>query len=234
MAILDNVDNIQKNIPSHVTLIAVSKTKSIEEMREVYDAGIRDFGENKVQELAKKIDEFYSDVRWHFIGHLQRNKVKYIVGKVSLIHTLDSIRLLQEIEKHYKASGLTAEVLIEINIGREESKSGIYVEQIDEIIDACEQCGNVRVKGLMAIIPKGNETECRDYFSKMKKLWDELDKRSLRNVEMKYLSMGMTGDYKVAISEGSNMVRVGEGIFGKREYLNKQKEEETDVCKNDK
>lgn len=225
MAIVDNVVSVQKNIPSNVTLIAVSKTKSIEEMKEVYSTGIRDFGENKVQELTFKIGEFYDGVRWHFIGHLQRNKVKYIVGKVSLIHTLDSLRLLEEIEKQYKASGLTAEVLIEINIGREESKSGIYVEQIDEIIEACEKCSNVKVKGLMAIIPKGNEAECREYFSRMKQLWDKLGQRNYENIEMKYLSMGMTGDYEIAISEGSNMVRVGEGIFGKRIYLNKQKEE---------
>jgi pyridoxal phosphate enzyme (YggS family) len=225
LAIADNVVSVQKNIPSNVTLIAVSKTKSIEEMKEVYSTGIRDFGENKVQELTFKIDEFYDDVRWHFIGHLQRNKVKYIVGKVSLIHTLDSIRLLQEIDKQYGTNGLTADVLIEINIGREESKSGIYVEQLDEIIEACEKCSNVKVKGLMAIIPKGSEVQCREYFSKMKKLWDELSQRNFRNIEMKYLSMGMTGDYKIAISEGSNMVRVGEGIFGERVYLNKQKEE---------
>lgn len=225
MAIVDNVVSVQKNIPSNVTLIAVSKTKSIEDMKEVYSTGIRDFGENKVQELTFKIDEFYDDVRWHFIGHLQRNKVKYIVGKVSLIHTLDSIRLLQEIEKQYGANGLTADVLIEINIGREESKSGIYVEQIDETIEACEKCSNVKVKGLMAIIPKGSEVQCREYFSKMKKLWDELSQRNFKNIEMKYLSMGMTGDYKIAIAEGSNMVRIGEGIFGERIYLNKQKEE---------
>lgn len=225
MAIVDNVVSVQKNIPSNVTLIAVSKTKSIEEMKEVYSTGIRDFGENKVQELTFKIGEFYDDVRWHFIGHLQRNKVKYIVGKVSLIHTLDSLRLLEEIEKQYKACELTAEVLIEINIGREESKSGIYVEHIDELIEACEKCSNVKVKGLMAIIPKGNDVECREYFSRMKKLWNKLGQRNYENIEMKYLSMGMTGDYEIAISEGSNMVRVGEGIFGKRIYLNKLKEE---------
>lgn len=221
MSIEENIRNIRKSLPENVLLVAVSKTKPIEDMKEAYEAGIRDFGENKVQELIDKYDNFNNDVNWHLIGHLQRNKVKYIVGKVKLIHSLDSVRLLEEIERQYKAHDLTADVLIQINIGREESKTGILVEDLEEMLECCERCENVRVKGLMAVIPKGKQEENRACFKAMRKIYDDLEARNLKNIQMDCLSMGMSGDYDIAIEEGSNIVRIGTGIFGVRNYNNK-------------
>ncbi|MCY6959640.1 YggS family pyridoxal phosphate-dependent enzyme [Clostridium brassicae] len=220
MNVTENISKIKNEIPKDVTLIAVSKTRTIEEMEKVYQVEIRDFGENKVQELVNKFENFHSDVRWHLIGHLQKNKVKYIVGKVFLIHSLDSIALLEEIEKRFKANNQIANVLIQINIGKDPNKSGIMKEDLEKLIEACERCENVKVKGLMTVIPKGDEESCRKYFKQMKKIYDDLSKKQYNNINMEYLSMGMTGDYKIAISEGANMVRIGEGIFGKRIYNN--------------
>ncbi|MCY6370349.1 YggS family pyridoxal phosphate-dependent enzyme [Clostridium ganghwense] len=220
MCIAENINKIKNEISDDITLISVSKTRTIEELEEAYQAGARDFGENKVQEFTEKVEKFHSDVRWHLIGHLQRNKVKYIVGKVYLIHSLDNIKLLEEIEKKYAAKGQIANVLIQINIGRDPNKSGILEENLEELISACEKCSSVKVKGIMTVIPKGDEESCRKYFAKMKRIYDDLAKKQYSNVRMEYLSMGMTGDYKIAISEGANMVRIGEGIFGKRMYKN--------------
>ncbi|MDF2504017.1 YggS family pyridoxal phosphate-dependent enzyme [Clostridium sp.] len=218
MSIVENICKIKTQLPKNATLIAVSKTRKVEEIREAYNEGMRDFGENKVQELVEKVDCFDSSVRWHLIGHLQTNKVKYIVGKVHLIHSLDSIKLLSEIEKRYGASNLVAKVLVQINIGKEESKTGIFKEQLNEILEACENCNNVKVKGLMAVIPKGSEEECKKYFREMKDIWEKTKRKEYKNISMDYLSMGMTHDYKIALNEGSNMVRIGEGIFGERDY----------------
>ncbi|MBA5850650.1 YggS family pyridoxal phosphate-dependent enzyme [Clostridium sp. cel8] len=218
MSIKENIDNIVKNLKDNVTLLAVSKTKPIEDIKEAYDFGIRDFGENKVQELIKKQPELPNDIRWHLIGHLQRNKVKYIVGKVYLIQSLDSVRLLNEIEKRYSSKNLIANTLIQINIGEEESKTGIYLRDLDNLIEACEKCHNVKVKGIMAVIPKGNEESSRYYFKKLNSIFNDLKKRDFKNIKMDILSMGMTHDYNIAIQEGSNLVRIGEGIFGKRNY----------------
>lgn len=219
MSIAKNVININCTIPEGVKLIAVSKTKPLEDMEEAYQCGIRDFGENKVQELVYKTEKFNKkDVIWHLIGRLQRNKVKYIVGKVDLIHSLDSIKLLEEIEKQYAKKSLKANVLIEVNIGREENKSGILEEDLEELLEAIENCSYISVEGIMTVIPIGDENSCRRYFKEVKNIFDNLSKRNFKNVKMKYLSMGMTGDYKIAIEEGSNMVRIGEGIFGKRNY----------------
>lgn len=218
MSILNNIEKILNEIPEEVKLVAVSKTRSIEEIKEAYDYGIRDFGENKVQELISKEEKLNKDIKWHLIGHLQRNKVKYIVGKVYLIHSLDNINLLREIEKEYKKQNLTAKSLIEVNIGREESKTGILAENLEELIFEIEKCENIKILGLMAIIPKGDEIACLNYFKKVKELYDRLSKIKYKNISMKILSMGMTSDYKYAVSEGSNMVRIGEGIFGKRNY----------------
>ncbi|MDP4143251.1 MAG: YggS family pyridoxal phosphate-dependent enzyme [Bacillota bacterium] len=218
MSIKENIEMIQKDIPPYANLIAVSKTRTIDEIKEAYETGVRDFGENKVQELIDKTENLNSDIRWHLIGHLQTNKVKYIVGKVHLIHSLDSIKLLEEIEKRYSIKGINANVLIQINIGREESKTGILVEDLNELLKACEACCNVKVRGLMSIIPKGDDETCRKYFKEMKAISDDIKKVSYKNITMDYLSIGMTGDYKLAILEGSNMIRVGEGIFGKRNY----------------
>ncbi|MFL0251594.1 YggS family pyridoxal phosphate-dependent enzyme [Clostridium neuense] len=218
MSIAENLDKIRESIPEYVNLVAVSKTKPIADIKEAYDLGIRDFGENKVQEFLTKYEKFGNDIRWHFIGHLQVNKVKYIVGKVFLIHSLDSVKLLKELEKRYSKENLYANALIEINIGREESKSGILLENLDELLKECENCNNVKIKGLMTVIPIGDEESNKKYFSQMKNLFEKLKSMNLKNIEMKYLSMGMTGDYKTAISKGANVVRIGQGIFGKRDY----------------
>lgn len=218
MSIRDNIDNIRGTLREDVMLVAVSKTKSVEEMKEAYECGIRDFGENKVQELMEKMDSFGEDVRWHIVGHLQNNKVKYIAGKVWLIHSLDSIKLLETIEKIYSSKGLTANVLIEINIGREESKTGILTDNLEELLEASEKCTSVKILGLMAVIPEGSEESCKRYFRMMKNIWNSLENNNFKNVTMKYLSMGMSGDYKLAIQEGANMVRIGQGIFGARSY----------------
>lgn len=219
MTIADNVIELKNEIPEKVTLIAVSKTKPLEDMEEAYEAGIRNFGENKVQELIYKMDNFqYKDVKWHLIGHLQRNKIKYIIGRVDLIHSLDSIRLLEELQRQYEKEGKIAEVLIQINIGQEESKTGIFMEELEEMLKNCENSSNVKVRGLMSIIPVGDEISCRNYFKEMKKIFDNIAQRSYKNIKMEYLSLGMSSDYKVAIEEGSNMVRIGQGVFGKRIY----------------
>jgi PLP dependent protein len=220
LSIEEKIDKIKDNIPEGITLVAVSKTRSIEEMKIAYRKGIKDFGENKVQELVEKYENMPKDIRWHIIGHLQRNKVKYIAGKVFLIHSLDNIKLVEELEKQYSKINQAAETLIQINIGREESKTGILPENLEELLEAVESCNYVKVKGLMAIIPIGNEEACRRCFREVKNIWDMLMLRSFKNINMKYLSMGMTNDYKIAISEGSNVVRIGEGIFGKRLYNN--------------
>lgn len=218
MSISENFIKLKSELPKGVTLVSVSKTRSISEIQTVYDLGERNFGENKVQELMEKYEALPKDIRWHLIGHLQRNKVKYLVGRVYLIHSLDSIRLLEEIEKQFSSKGLIADVLIQINIGREESKTGIMMEDLDELIDACEECNNVRVKGIMATIPKGDVESRNYYFTKTKEVFETLKTRNYKNITMEILSMGMSGDYKEALKVGSNMIRIGEGVFGKRDY----------------
>ncbi|WP_399548827.1 YggS family pyridoxal phosphate-dependent enzyme [uncultured Clostridium sp.] len=219
MTITENIKEVYKGIRDDVTVIAVSKTKPLEDIKEAYNSGVRNFGENKVQELIYKMDNFpHTDVNWHLLGHLQRNKVKYIAGRVNLIHSLDSVKLLEEIQRQYEKQEKIAEVLIQINIGREESKTGIFIEDLENMLENCGKCNNVMVKGLMAIIPIGDEESCRKYFKDMRKIFDKLKEKKYKNVEMKYLSMGMSADYKAAIEEGANMVRIGEGIFGKRDY----------------
>ncbi|AGF56399.1 MULTISPECIES: YggS family pyridoxal phosphate-dependent enzyme [Clostridium] len=218
MGIIQNIEKLKAKIPEEVLLLAVSKTKPLEDLEEAYKAGIRDFGENKVQELTTKFESFHDDVRWHLIGHLQTNKVKYLVDKVYLIHSLDSINLLHEIEKNFKKANKIANTLIQINIGRETSKSGILEEDLEKFILEIEKCTNVSVKGIMVIIPVGDEESNRRYFKKTKEIFDGLKKNEYKNIQMNILSMGMTHDYVTAIEEGSNLVRIGTGIFGERNY----------------
>ncbi len=220
MNIKDNIRNLLDYIPDYVNLIAVSKTKPLEDLEEAYKCGIRDFGENKVQELCEKYENFHKDVRWHLIGHLQKNKVKYIVGKVHLIHSLDSISLVKELEKRFSKENIVANTLIQLNIGRESQKYGVLEEDIYDIIKEIEKCNNILVKGLMVIIPKGSKEENIKYFRKTKEIFEELKNQEFNNISMEILSMGMTHDYEEAIGEGSNLIRVGEGIFGKRDYIN--------------
>lgn len=218
MSIKDNIEALEKEIPNGVKLLAVSKTKPLSDLEEAYEAGIREFGENKVQELVAKEEEFHKDVKWHFIGGLQTNKVKYLVRKVCLIHSLSSIKLLKQIEKEFGKKNEIANVLIEINIGREESKGGILEEELEDMLSEIEKCSFVRVKGIMVIIPKGDSDSNRAYFKRTKEIFESLKNREFKNIKMEILSMGMTHDYKIAIEEGSTLVRIGEGIFGKRDY----------------
>lgn len=201
------------------TLIAVSKTKPVEMLKEVYDAGCRDFGENKVQELLDKYDKLPSDVRWHMIGHLQTNKVKYIVDKVSLIHSVDSVKLAHEISRQAVKKNVVVPILLEVNIAEEASKYGFKVHEIMESIAEIALLPGVLVKGLMAIAPfVENSEENRIYFQQMRQLSVDILRKNIDNVSMDILSMGMTGDYLVAVSEGATHVRVGSGIFGNRIY----------------
>ncbi len=218
MGISEAYQHLKNEIPEDVTLICVSKTRQINEIKEAYESGARDFGENKVQELVEKYDNLEEDIKWHFIGHLQRNKVKLLVGKVHLIHSLDSIRLLKEIEKQFGAKDEIANLLIQVNIGRESAKTGIAIEEIDSLIGACEKCNNIKVKGLMATIPIGDVEDCRMYFDQMKSMFDNIKKIGHKNVSMEFLSMGMSGDFEIALQAGSNMIRIGSNIFGKRDY----------------
>ena len=218
MGIRETYNEIKNKIPQNVTLVCVSKTRQIQEIKQAYESGARDFGENKVQELMDKYDSMPQDTKWHFIGHLQRNKIKYIVGKVHLIHSLDSIRLLQEIEKQYGAKNEVANLLIQVNIGKENSKTGIAIEELDSLIKACEECHNIKIRGLMATIPIGSEEDCKIYFAQMKGIFDNLKTFKYVNVSMEFLSLGMSGDYEIALEEGANMIRLGSKIFGMRDY----------------
>ena len=207
--IVENIKQVEENIkqacekvgrnPEEVTLIAVSKTKPYTAIEEALPSGILDYGENKVQELFDKFDILPKNIRWHMIGHLQRNKVKYLVGKVQLIHSVDSLRLAEQIEKEFAKADEIANVLIEVNMAQE--------------------LPHVRIQGLMTIAPFTDNPETnRVYFKNMKKLSVDINNKNIDNVSMNVLSMGMTGDYQVAVEEGATMVRVGTGIFGERSY----------------
>ena len=204
---------------SDVTLIAVSKTKPLPMLEEVYSLGIRDFGENKVQELVDKAEQLPDDIRWHMIGHLQRNKVKYIVDKVYMIHSVDSLRLAEEISKEAVKRGIIVNILIEVNVAGEESKFGVTPEDTPGLVQEISHLPSILVRGLMTIAPfVENAEDNRIFFSALKKLYVDITNKNIDNVRMDYLSMGMTGDYEVAIEEGASFVRVGTGIFGERSY----------------
>lgn len=205
--------------PGEVCLIAVSKTKPVEAIREAYEAGCRDFGENKVQELTEKYEQLPKDIRWHMIGHLQRNKVKYLVGKVSLIHSVDSFRLAQEISSEAVKKQVTADILVEVNVAGEESKFGTGCDEAVSLIREIAALPGISVKGLMTIAPYvENPEDNRQYFVKLRQLSVDIMHKNIDNVSMDVLSMGMTGDYTVAVEEGATCVRVGTGIFGERDY----------------
>ncbi len=202
-----------------VTLIAVSKTKPVSDLMEAYDAGVRVFGENKVQELVDKIDKMPDDIHWHMIGHLQRNKVKYIVGKVDLIHSVDNEELAAEINKRAEKAGITQDILIEINIADEDTKYGIPSDQVEDFYVNISKLPYVNVRGIMCIAPNVDDPEQnRQYFVKMNKIFVDITNKLRHNIRVDVMSMGMTGDYQVAIEEGATMVRVGTGIFGVRNY----------------
>lgn len=218
----DNVDAACREAGrsrDEVTLIAVSKTKPVEMLSTIYNQGIRDFGENKVQEMCDKMEQLPSDIRWHMIGHLQTNKVKYIVGHTTLIHSVDSLHLAKEIEKQAEKKDVTVDILVEVNIAEEESKFGIHKEETYELVRQIAALPHVHICGLMTIAPYvANPEDNRMYFRGIRQLSVDIAEKNIDNVDMDVLSMGMTGDYMVAIEEGATMVRVGTGIFGERNY----------------
>ena len=225
----ENLENVEEKIQEacrrsgrnreDITLIAVSKTKPTETLQHAYDLGVRVFGENKVQELSEKYDALPDDIHWHMIGHLQRNKIKYIIGKTELIHSVDSFRLAEAIEKEAAKRNLTVDVLMEVNIAREESKFGLLPEEVDEFIEKVQKLPHLQVKGLMTIAPfVENPEENREVFAQLKKLSVDIATKNAHNITMSILSMGMTNDYQIAIEEGATMIRVGTGIFGARDY----------------
>lgn len=203
--------------PGEVTLIAVGKTKPVEMLLEAYEAGSRQFGENKVQELADKLGRMPEDVRWHFIGHLQTNKVKQLVGRVSLIQSVDSVRLAEEIEKESEKKEVVTDILLEINAAEEKSKFGFLFGEAEEAIRRISGLSHVKVCGLMTVAPfVANAEDNRPVFRKLNEFYVDMKSKNIDNVNMKILSMGMTGDFGVAVQEGATMVRVGAGLFGAR------------------
>lgn len=232
MSIRENIDHINQlkeeaaqrsgRKGEDVLLVAVTKLHDVDEINEAIDCGITDIGENKVQEIMDKFDHV-KPVKWHLIGHLQTNKVKYIIDKVSMIHSVDSLRLAQEINKRAQQHGLTMDILIQVNSAEEESKFGIRTEETGQMIqDILDTCENIRIRGLMCIAPfEENPEDARVYFAEVKKLYDEYGKMEHPHLDFAYLSMGMSGDFPVAIEEGSNLIRVGTSIFGARDYSKK-------------
>lgn len=225
----ENLYEVEKNIQAaceksgrrreEVTLIAVSKTKPVSMLQEVYDCGIRDFGENKVQELCEKEEILPKDIHWHMIGHLQTNKVKYIVDKVAMIHSVDSVKLAREISKEAVKHGVCVPILLEVNVAKEDSKFGFMAEELSKAVEEIALLPGIQVEGLMTIAPfVENAEENRIYFGQLKQLSVDISAKNIDNIHMRILSMGMSGDYLVAVSEGATYVRVGSCIFGSRTY----------------
>ena len=202
-----------------VHLLAVTKTIDYALIDESIESGIRHIGENKVQDLLKRIDHYGDSLKYHFIGGLQRNKVKDIIGKAYLIHSVDSKRLADEIQKRSESEDLVQDILIQVNVSKEETKSGVYLEELDEFVYNILELSNVKIRGLMTMAPyEAEEKELRQIFSKLKNAFDKIKNQNYNEVSMDYLSMGMTGDYEIAIEEGANIVRIGSGIYGERNY----------------
>lgn len=218
MSIAENIQHIKKSIPADVALIAVSKTKPNEMIMEAYETGQRDFGENYIQELVAKAQSLPQDIRWHAIGHLQSNKVKYIAPFISLIHGVDSLKLLQEIDRQAKKNNRVIDVLLQVYIASEESKFGLSSNELNALIKEKDQLHlqNIRITGLMGMASNTDDNEkIRTEFRFLKSVFDRL---KTEHPEFRNLSMGMSGDYEMAIEEGSNMIRVGSKIFGERNY----------------
>ena len=202
-----------------ITLIAVSKTKPVEMLREAYDEGVRTFGENRVQELCDKYPQLPDDIKWHLIGHLQTNKVKYIVDKVAMIHSVDSLKLAEEISRQAVKCGVTVDILIEVNVAEEDSKFGVSIKDAPGLCEQISKLPGLRIRGLMTVAPYVDDPdENRPVFCALRQLSVDIQAKNIDNVVMDCLSMGMSGDYTVAIEEGATFVRVGTSIFGNREY----------------
>lgn len=230
MSIKKNIDSILERAkdaalrsgrnPEDIMVIAVSKTVDANRAREAVEGGLINLGENRVQELVNKYEQLSDiEVKWHLIGHLQKNKVKYIIDKATLIHSVEDLELANEINKRALQHNITANVLIELNIGEEESKFGIGENEVYDFVKSMEQFENVKVLGLMTVAPfNENPEDIRWVFKKMKEIFNKISGMKLKNTEMKYLSMGMTNDFEIAIEEGANIVRIGTAIFGARKY----------------
>ena len=229
MGITENLSIVENKIAAackragrerdEVKLIAVSKTQPVEAIREAIEYGINSFGENRVQELREKTEIIKDNLDWHLIGHLQTNKVKYVVGKVSLIHSLENIRLAEAIDKEAKKHNVIVDVLVEVNIAKEDTKFGVNPEEVESFIREVLIFKNINIRGLMTVAPYTDiSEENRKYFKKLKKIMVDSNSKNIHNVNMNVLSMGMTGDYEIAIEEGATLVRVGTGIFGSRDY----------------
>lgn len=228
MNIAQNIADILKSIEESakklgksledITVIAVTKTVDSSRALQAFEAGLSDLGENRVQEFVNKHENLKNyDIDWHIIGHLQKNKVKYTIGKVKLIHSLESLSLAEEIDKRSKQHGIVTDVLVELNIAEEESKFGIKKDNLIDFLKSVEEFENIRIVGLMTVAPFAeNKEDVRWVFKEMKHLYDTISNMSFKNVEMKFLSMGMTNDYDVAIEEGANIIRIGTAIFGSR------------------
>lgn len=227
--IKENIAKVEENIAKacekgnrsleEVTLICVSKTKPVECIKEAYACGKRAFGENKAQEMKEKCDTLEKDIEWHFIGHLQTNKVKYVVGRACLIHSVDSLKLARAIEEESAKKGVVSRILIEVNVAKEASKFGLDLEDTLALVREIAQFQHIKIEGLMTIAPfVSNPEENREVFRKLRQLSVDIDQKNIDNVSMGVLSMGMTNDYQIAIEEGATVVRVGTGIFGERDY----------------
>ena len=217
--IKENVVQILSELPNGVELVVAAKTREPEEILQAIEAGVKIVGENYVQEAEPAYEVVGNRAKWHFIGHLQRNKVKKAVRLFDMIETVDSVEIAREIDKRCAQIGKVMPVLIEINSGREEQKTGVFPEKAEQLVREISSLQNIRVKGLMTMGPRfGNPKDSRPYFVETKKIFEKLKNLDLPNVEMRYLSMGMTNSYKIAIDEGANIVRIGSKIFGERDY----------------
>ena len=222
MSVASQIACVRRSLPERVTLVAVSKTHPAELIREAYEAGHRIFGESRPQELREKYEALPKDIEWHMIGHLQTNKVNKVVGRAALIESVDSEHLLQKVERAAAAANLTQEILIEINIGGEESKSGVSAESLWPLLDMAAAQPHIRLRGLMAIPPAAaTPDETRAFFAQMRELLAKAADRHYENAKMDILSMGMSGDYPDAIREGATIVRIGTAIYGARDYSKK-------------
>lgn len=221
MSIESNLKNIKSQLPEHVTLVAVSKTKPVSDLMEAYEAGQRVFGENKIQEMVEKHEQLPQDIEWHMIGHVQRNKVKYMASFVSLIHGVDNIRLLQEINKQALKHDRVIDCLLQIKIASEDSKFGMHPNNVETLINSVElsELKNIKIKGVMGMSTfTDNQEQIKKEFQILKSTFDKLKTIKKANCTLDIVSMGMSGDYQIAIEYGSTMVRVGSSIFGARNY----------------
>lgn len=221
MSIEKNIIELKNTLPSNIELIAVSKTKPISDIKEAYNAGQRAFGENKIQEMAQKFEELPKDIEWHMIGHLQSNKVKYMAHFVNLIHGVDSFKTLIEINKQAIKNNRIINCLLQLKIAKEETKFGLPFNEVQELLNSNElkQLENIKITGLMGMASfTDDEAIIRSEFKTLKNYFDNLKEHNSKNIKISTLSMGMSGDYKIAIEEGSTMIRVGSAIFGTRNY----------------